>query len=85
MYNAKLIYFSGLINTEYPSFHNNGMSKDVYNTPKTKTEKHKSSKNGKIKKSYQTYHTEEGTISLQPSKRRTHGKKSVLTSKCSVL
>ena len=77
---------SGLINTEVPSYHNNGMSKDVYHTPKNKSEKQKhSGKNGKIRKSYQTYQTDEGTISLQPSRRRTHGKKSILTSKCSVL
>lgn len=76
---------TGIINTEYPNYHNNGMSKDIYNIPKTKSDKSKTSKNGKIKKTYKTYQTDEGTISLQPSKRRTHGKKSVLTSKCSVL
>lgn len=75
---------TGLINTEVPSYHNNGMSKDVIHTPKTKPDKH-SGKNGKIRKSYKTYQTDEGTISLQPSRRRTHGKKSLLTSKCSVL
>ena len=30
-------------------------------------------------------HKNEGTISLQPSKRRTQGKKSLITSKCSLL
>ena len=82
-----ILFVSGLINTDFTSYHNNGMSKDINHTLKTKTkhDKYKSSKNGKIKKTYPTYNTDEGTISLQPSRRRTHGKKSVLTSKCSVL
>lgn len=54
-----------------------------YSSPKVKPkhEKSKGTKNGKLKLSY----NDEGTIHLQPSKRRTHGKKSVINSKCSLL
>lgn len=54
-----------------------------YSSPKTKVkhDKHKGTKNGKLKLTY----NDEGTIHLQPSKRRTHGKKSLVLGKCSVL
>ncbi|KAH3733818.1 ras-related protein Rab-23-like [Dreissena polymorpha] len=50
---------------------------------KVKSEKHKDSKNGKIKLT--SAYNDDGTIHLQPSKRRTHGKKAVVFGKCSVL
>lgn len=75
---------SNLINANAVS-HNEGCRDSVKscNSPNipTKQERNKSSKNGKGKLT----HNDEGTIHLQPSKRRTRGKKSVLSSKCLLL
>ncbi|XP_060570507.1 ras-related protein Rab-23-like [Ruditapes philippinarum] len=78
---------SNFINAEVTN-HTDSLDRDPYrnhnySSPKIKVkhEKHKNGKNGKFKLT----HNDEGTIHLQPSKRRTHGKKSLVMGKCSVL
>ncbi|XP_045160311.1 ras-related protein Rab-23-like [Mercenaria mercenaria] len=78
---------SNFINADINN-HNDSIERDSYrnhsySSPKIKVkhDKHKNGKNGKFKLT----HNDEGTIHLQPSKRRTHGKKSLVMGKCSVL
>ncbi|XP_076462535.1 ras-related protein Rab-23-like [Babylonia areolata] len=49
----------------------------------TDSKNHSKDKSGKHK--HEGKHKHDGTVSLQPSKRRTHGKKSLLASKCDLL
>ncbi|WAR24349.1 RAB23-like protein [Mya arenaria] len=79
---------TNFINADMNNHYDHKIDRDSFikthsNSPKvkTKSEKVKNSKNGKIKLTY----NDEGTISLQPSRRRTHGKKSVLMGKCMIL